>query len=151
MTFRTRTIHLIDDQRRELAAAAVMNAPIGIEVVLREPVKARKPSQNALMWAGTLTDISAQAWSNGRTYSPEVWHEHFKREFLPEASDPDIDRLVRAPETYHKWADTPGGERVCIGSTTDLTVHGFAQYLEQVCAYAAGLGVMFTVNPREIS
>jgi hypothetical protein len=30
-----------------------------------------------------------------------------------------------------------------VGSTTDLTVYGFSQYLEQVTAHGASLGVQF--------
>jgi hypothetical protein len=44
----------------------------------------------------------------------------------------------------------PSGERVLIGSTTQLTVRGFAQYLTRVEAYGAQeLSVEFHANPRE--
>src|SRR3990167_3483187 len=49
-----------------------------IEVVVREPVKARGLDANARMWVGPLKDIAEQCYVNGRTYSAEVWHEHFK-------------------------------------------------------------------------
>lgn len=148
-TFATRHIILIDEQRRAIAYAAVRNAPLGIEVVLREPVKVRKPDQNSLMWAGPLRDIAAQAWVDGRQYSAEVWHEHLKRLYLPETHDPDLAQLVRSPYAWRKWDYTPDGDLILIGSTTGLTVRGFSQYLEQVYAYGAGLGVLFQTKLEE--
>lgn len=73
-----------------------------------------------------------------RTYDKEVWHEYFKREFLPEQSDGELTK-----EGYLKWAFLPNGDRVLKGSTTDLTVKGFARYLEQVYAFGAQHGVQF--------
>lgn len=145
--FATRNIILIDEARRSVAVAAVANAPLGIEIVLREPVKARKQSQNAMMWAGAISDIANQAWIQGRQYSAETLHEHFKREFLPEEDDPDLPRLVKDCFAYQKWAYLPGGDRVCVGSTTQLSVYGFGQYLEQVYAFGAELGVLFSAAP----
>lgn len=109
-----------------------------LEVVIREQVKPRKLSQNALMWVGPLADISEQAWVNGRRFTAEVWNDHFKREFLPEEYDPEL-----CVEGYRKWDYTPRGERVLVGSTKDLTVKGMAQYLTQVEAAGAELGVEF--------
>lgn len=146
MTFQTRTLHLIDDKVRALAVAAVQNAPADIEVVLREKVKVRKPAQNALMWASALKDIASQAWFEGRQFSEEVLHEHMKREFLPETFDAELPRLVKDPDTWVKWEYLPDGERILVGSTTKLTTYGFSQYMEQVYAFGAGLGVMFGVK-----
>lgn len=146
MNFQTRTLRLVDDNVRRLAIAAVQNAPAGVEVVLREPTKTRGLSQNALMWASALKDIAQQAWFDGRQFSEKVLHEHMKREFLPEATDPELDRLVKDPETWKKWEYLPDGERVLVGSTTKLTTYGFGQYMEQVFAFGASLGVMFGVK-----
>ena len=141
--FATRKIILLDDARRRLAVAMIENAPLGIEVLAREPVKARKLDQQALMWVGPLADIAEQAWVDGRQFSAEVWHQHFKQSFLPETTDPELARLVKDADNWRKWDYLPTGERVLVGSTTDLTVYGFSQYLEQVFAYGASLGVMF--------
>lgn len=111
---------------------------------MREEVKARKPDQNALMWSGPLADIANQAWHNGCQYPAEVWHETYKRLYLPEEFDAEL-----CKEGYRKWAIDRDGERVLIGSTTQLTVRGFAQYLEQVIADGAGMGVMFSASPNE--
>lgn len=144
--FQTRTLRLINDHVRALATAAVQNAPNGIEVILREPKKVRGPSQNSLMWASALKDIAEQAWFDGRQFSEEVLHEHMKREFLPEADDPELERLVKDVDKWHKWQYLPSGDRILTGSTTQLTPYGFGQYLEQVYAFGASLGVLFGVR-----
>lgn len=140
--FPTRKIRLVGALQVLTAQAALSSAPIDaehpIELILREEQKARKPDQNALMWVGPLADIAEQAYVNGRTYSAEVWHEQFKREYLPEEFDEELTK-----DGYQKWAITPKGDRVLIGSTTQLTVKGFALYLQQVEAFGASLGVMF--------
>lgn len=140
-----RTFLIRDADIVERAIAVLRNAPLDaenpLEVMIREPVKARKPDQNSAMWAGPLKDIEEQAWLNGRQYSAEVWHEYFKAEFLPEEYDPEL-----CKEGYSKWQIGINGERLLIGSTTGLTVRGFAQYVEQIHAFGADLGVRFHVR-----
>lgn len=146
--YETKTLLIRDKTILERAITTLRNAPIDpdspIQVVIREEVKARKPTQNQLMWAGPMRDIAEQAWIDGRQYSAEIWHEHFKREFLPEEYDPAL-----CKEGYEKWQTGIKGERLMIGSTTDLTVKGFSEYLEQVHAFGADLGVRFHANPRD--
>jgi hypothetical protein len=146
--FSTRKIILLDDARRRLAVAMVENAPLGIEVIAREPVKARSQQQNALMWASALNQIAEQAWVEGRKYAAEVWHEHCKRQFLPETTDPDLPRLVKDADKWRKWDYLPDGERVLVGSTTQLSVYGMQQYMDQVYAMGAAMGVLFEVVER---
>lgn len=138
----TRTIFLVGQEQRIMAERVLANAPIDplnpLEFVIRERVRQRKLDQNSLMWVGPLKDISEQGYINGRRYSDVVWHEHFKAEFLPEEFDEELTKVG-----YQKWDYTPGGNRVLVGSTTQLTVKGFSQYLEQVYAFGANLGVMF--------
>lgn len=146
-----RKIRLVGELQRESAIAAIRNAPIDpakpLECLLREEVKARKQDQNSLMWAGPLADIAEQGYVEGRTYTAEVWHEHFKREYLPEQFDPEL-----CKEGYRKWDYTPAGERVLVGSTKYLTVRGFAQYVTSVEAYGrVELGVQFHVNPKALA
>jgi hypothetical protein len=143
--FQTRSILLVGMMQKDTACLVIDNAPIDmanpIEVVIREQVKARKQSQNDAMWSGPLKDIAEQAYVNGRTYSTDIWHEFLKREYLPEEFDAEL-----CKEGYRKWSLTPKGERVLSGSTTQLTVKGFSLYLQQVEAYGASLGVMFTTR-----
>ena len=146
--FITRTITLWSDVQiqtlRHLAANLPCDPLKPLEVVIREQVKARKPDQNALMWAGPLRDMAEQAYSAGRSYSADVWHEYLKRELLPEECDAEL-----CKEGYRKWDFTPGGERVLVGSTKDLTIKGMAQYITQLEAFGASLGVQFHANPNE--
>lgn len=145
--FQTRTFRLVGTDQRARLMALVENLPIDfakpLEVVIREEKKARKLDQNALYWAGPLRDIAEQAWVQGRQYSAEVFHEHFKREFLPDPDRADCD-LSHVKDGFRKWCTTPGGLSVLLGSTTGLTVRGMAAYLEQVYAYGASLGVQFS-------
>jgi hypothetical protein len=149
--FPTRSILLRGQAQVHILAGLIPNLPLDIErpieVLIREQVKARGLDANALMWAGPLADIAAQAYVNGRTYSAEVWHEFFKREYLPEDTDHDI--LLLAKDGYHKWDYTPDGERVLIGSTTQLTKRGFSDYMMQIESYGASIGVQFHTNPRD--
>jgi len=49
-------------------------------------------------------------------------------------------------EGYVKYEVNPIGEFVLVASTKDLTVKGFAQYLTQIEAHGASLGVEFGVR-----
>ena len=141
-----RRILLAGVSQLKAARAVLDNVPLdaakALEFIVREQVKVRKPDQNSAMWSGTLFDIAEQAYVEGRTYSAEVWHEHFKRMHLPEEYDPEL-----CKEGYRKWDYTPGGARVLIGSTTDLTVKGFDRYLQQVEADGGNMGVLFHAAP----
>lgn len=149
--FEQRRIRLIGQEQVERAIAVLRNAPIDakkpLEMLLREEVKGRKPDQNALMWAGPLKDISEQAWIEERQHSAVIWHEYFKRHLLPDQYDPELCRN----ENYVKWDFDPGGDRVLVASSTDLTVKGFAEYIEQIHAFGASLGVQYSANPRDVA
>ncbi len=105
----------------------------------------RTLEQQSLMWI-RLGEIAEQAWVGGRQFSAEVWHEHAKREYLPDEDGP----TKRCRKGYSKWALLPSGERSLIGSTTQLTTFGMAEYMEQLMAYGATeLGVRFAPTPAE--
>jgi hypothetical protein len=145
--FEQRRILLRTRDQVDRVLALVQNLPLDqnkpLEVLIREEVRARKLDQNALMWVGPLADIAAQAWVDGRQFSAEVWHEFAKKEFLPD----DFDAELCKDENYRKWDFDPSGDRVLVGSTTQLTVKGFAQYLEQLHAFGGSLGVQFHEAP----
>lgn len=145
--FITRPFRLISSDVRERAIAAIRNAPIDsdrpLEVVIREAQKARKPDQQALLFAGPMRDISEQAWFEGRQYSVETLHEYCKRQFLPEDFDPE-----QCLENYQKWDIDPSGERILVGSTKQLTVKGYSNYIEQVYAFGAAMGVQFSTKEQ---
>lgn len=143
--FEKRQFFMRNAQARESAIALIRNLPLDdkrpITVTVEQFRPARKPDQNALMWAGPLKDIAEQAWLDGRQYSTEVWAHYFKVQFLPEQFDPELCR-----DGFQKWQFDPMGQRVLTGSTTQLTVKGFSEYLEQVYAFGGSLGVQFTAK-----
>lgn len=97
----------------------------GGQWVLTVTRRKRTKAQNRRYWGnGVLKQIADQATVNGRLYSPEVWHEQFKRQFI------GVEEL-------------PNGE--LIGkSSTGLTTQEFCEFSDQVEAYAATeLGVVF--------
>ncbi len=150
--FKTRTFRLVGFEQINSLAALVRNLPTDsekpLEVIIREEKRVRKLDQNALMWAGPLRDIAEQAWVHGKQFSPEIWHEHLKREALPDETDPFSFHADHVKDGYRKWDFTPKGQRVLVGSTTQLTVKGFVAYLEQVYACGASLGVQFGARPE---
>jgi hypothetical protein len=146
--FETRKIRFVGEMQRDAGIALLRNMSLDatkpIEAIFREEVKPRKPDQNALMWVGPLKDIAEQGWINGRQLHIKVWHEIFKEAYLPEEADEELTKAG-----YAKWGYKANGDRVLIGSTTDLTVKGFALYMEQVYADGANLGVEFHANPND--
>jgi hypothetical protein len=138
-----RTFRLVDEQVRERIINAMRHLPIDtlrpLEIVVREHKPQRGADQNSLYWA-LLNEIAGQAWIEGRQYSAEVLHEYMKRNLLPEDGYADP-RDVR--DGYQKWTYDPAGERVLVGSTTMLTVRGFANLITTVEAFGAALGVQF--------
>lgn len=87
-----------------------------LSVLVMEHKAKRSNPQNKMLWA-VLNEIAANAWVDGKQYSADAWHEHFKRIFI------GIEEL-------------PGGGTVGI-STTTLSVPEFTTYLERVMQYAA--------------
>lgn len=150
MSYQAKTIHLLTQKQKDLAKAAIDNAPFGIDVKLQEHKKARSLDQQSLLFAGPLKDISDQAWINGRQFSVEIWHRYCKEEFLPDIDEPYLFELVKDCDKYRKWDYNPRGERELVGSTTQLTSYGYSLYIEQVHAMGAGMGVIFHANPRDL-
>lgn len=149
--FQTRKTLLKTQVQIDHLMALLPNLPLDekkpLQVVIQEEEKPRKLSQNDLMWAGPLRDIAEQAWYQGRQFSADLWHELFKIMYLPEDDDPDLEELVM--KGYRKWDYLPNGNRVCVGSTTKLKVKGMAQYITQIEAHGADLGVQFRAIPNE--
>lgn len=85
-------------------------------VLTCKPRKRTKP-QNARYWStGVLSQISAQAVVSGRLFSPETWHEQFKRQFIG-------------------VIELPNGQ-VVGKSSADLTTAEFSEFCTRVEAYA---------------
>lgn len=140
MTFLIRS-----DQQKELLASKIANLPVDIErpiqIVISEQTKARGLDQNGYYWL-RLNEISAQAWSGGKQYNSDVWHEYCKRNVMPDQVE------TKDGEMVSKWIESPDGQAVVI-STTQLSKKQFSEYTEMCEAVGADLGVMFSANPRE--
>jgi hypothetical protein len=147
----TVTIRLVGEAQRHVAHLRLANLPADpehpIEIIFREEKKARSLDANARMWAGPLKDISEQAWLHRRQFSDEVWHHYFKEKYLPEENDPDFDLWTK--DGYRKWDFGPNGDKILVGSTKQLTRHGFSNYLMMIEAEGASLGVMFHEAPEK--
>ena len=139
--YSSRSIILAGDQQKDLACAAIRNAPDGIECLLREPVKARGLDQNGLYWL-RLGELAEQAWFGGRQYGKEVWHHYCGIHVMPETI------VTKDGETRSKWEEVPDGDAVVI-STTKLERRCFAEYTTAVEAFGASLGVQFSANQNE--
>jgi hypothetical protein len=82
----------------------------------------RSGEQNRLYWS-VLAEIAEAVQVEGKQFSKEAWHEHFRSEFLPKQESPS--GLVAV-------------------STTQMTKQQFADYVTRVQAYAANhFGVEF--------
>jgi hypothetical protein len=106
-------------------------------VDIRKHKAKRTNQQNKTYWA-RINDISEQVYIDGRRYSQDVWHEHCKREFLPEVSNSGCE----------KWSYLPNGGRYLTMGTGDLDTKEFYDYRLQVEACGSNLGVKFLTYER---
>lgn len=101
---------------------AMAQAGKPLAVMVAEHKAKRSNLQNRLYWA-VLNEIAANGWVDGKQYSADAWHEHFKRQYIG-------------------TEELPGGGTSGI-STTTLDVGAFSEYIERVMQYAAEeLGVV---------
>jgi len=128
-----------------LAIAAIANVPLDgerpLELLIREQVKVRGLDQNGLYWL-RLGEIAEQAWMDRKQFNSDVWHEYARRKLMPETI------TTKTGEVRSKWFELPDGTLTVI-STTQLERRCFAEYTTIVEVFGAGLGVEFSVNPRE--
>lgn len=99
--------------------------PLAVTVMQHKP--RRTDAQNARLHA-MLQEIAAQAWVDGKQYSPAAWKEWYRREFLP------VERI-----------ELPGGSvKEETTSTRDLDIERFAEFMQRVEEHAVTtLGVQF--------
>lgn len=135
---------IVSERQKEILATKIMSLPVDeenpIQIVISEKPKQRGLDQNAYYWK-RMSEISEQAFSNGRQYNSDIWHEYCKRHVMPEQVE------TKSGDVVSKWKETPDGTAVVI-STTELSKKQFAQYTEMCEAFGASLGVMFSANPR---
>lgn len=115
--------HLVHDEARRRAVAAVVNAPQGHAVTVSEPN--RSSEQNALLWA-MLHEISEQVVWHGRKLDPESWKHVFTS---------SLKRMDVVP-------NLEGTGFVALGlSTSKMTKREFSDLIELINAFAAMRGV----------
>ena len=141
--YSARSIILTGEQQRELACAAIRNAPEGVECLLREPVKARGLDQNGLYFL-RVGEIADQAWFGNprQQFGKDTWHIYLRMNVMAE------EITTKDGEKRSKWEEVPDGDAVVI-STTKLERRCFAEYTTAVEAFGASLGVQFSANPNE--
>ena len=137
--------HLIDSVESQKGLIKIIYAlPVdgSVDVTIQSVTKRRTASQNAFMWGdGLVASIAEQAWINKRQFDSSTWHFHLKGLFLPEGHEEDFELMVN--KSYRKWKDGIDGNRILVGSTTNLTTFGMNYYTKRIEVYAAQeLGVM---------
>lgn len=109
-------------------AMAEQGKPLAVDV--HEHKDKRSVEANKYYWT-LLRFIASNAWLDGKRYSDEAWHEHFKQAMIG-------------------YEELPNGKQMGI-STTKLNVSEFADYLRNIEQYAAGeLGLELPANPRDL-
>lgn len=98
-----------------------------LRIIVTAEERQRNAQQNRFYWGAVLRAISEQAWIDGKQYDKDTWHEFLARRYgvLDELTLPDGEIITRRK------------------STTQMSVGEFSEYLNQVQAYAASLGVEF--------
>ena len=107
---------ILTSQNRDIAKQLVETAEDGMILELRKPK--RSLEQNRYYWA-ILTDISEQVVP-GKAYEPSIWHEYLRALFLPE-------RMIELPD---------GSVKMVEGSTAELKLDEFSEYVEKVMKWA---------------
>lgn len=139
-------IFLIRYERdRELLSNKIGNLPLDeenpIQIAISEKTKSRGLDQNGLMWK-RIGEISSQGWINKRQYSKECWHKYLKDNEMPEEVE------LKDGTICSKWIEQIDGSMETI-STTELSARFFSKYITIIEAFGAGLGVLFSANPRD--
>lgn len=120
-----RQIIQINDYTRELAFEALRNVPNGFVMEIRHGD--RTSQQNRFYWA-LLRDISEQLRPQKVMYDADTWHEYFKTKYL-------IPKMFKLPNGKYKEVER---------TTTELTKVEFAEYIEQVLAFATEHGLVWS-------
>ena len=116
---RTFVIRSAEDAKR-IMAFLKLNAPEAIErgEPLEATVRIHKPhasdAQRALIWI-VNDQIAEQAWVRGRQYDASTWHEHAKRELLPEENSRGKKKWRMLPDDSRELAMSTEAQLAAIG------------------------------------
>jgi len=118
-------------------AAAMIEQGRFIAVRVYEWKPQATDAQRALIWI-INQQMEEKAWIKAKRYEADIWHEQFKREFLPDETRKGV----------KKWLVLPNGERSLHMSTEDLDREEKSTYIDQCIAYAASIGVEIVIEDR---
>lgn len=117
--------HLVHQQARSRAVAAVMAAPEGYEVQVKPPT--RNLIQNAKLWA-VLTDLATQVDWHGNRLAAEEWKD-----------------LLTAGLKRQKVVPGTDGGFVAIGArTSQMSKADMSELIECAIAFGAQRGVVWS-------
>jgi hypothetical protein len=120
-------------ERAYRIACAIVAAGDCVDVLVRKHEDDRSLKQNAYYWGFVLKHVSEQGRIDGARYSREAWHELFRRLVLSY----QVTKIAVAGRKKKMILRK-------LRSTTDLTVHAFTRFLEEVIAMSATeFGVAF--------
>lgn len=131
------TIH--DDVSRQAAIRFIGAASIigGLTVTITDKKPSRSVAQNAIYWQW-LNLIGTEIG-----YSKDEMHDQTKERLLLPIMLESPARYPQALDVADMMAIAPHKKRIILSliSTTALTVHHFAQYLNEVEAFAGNMGI----------
>lgn len=120
---------LVHTQARQRAVQAIIQAPDGYHVIVREAT--RTLDQNARMWA-MLTDVSEQVAWHGQHLTPEEWKDVFTAALKRQKVVPGLD----------------GGFVVIGARTSSMTKSDLSDLMELMAAFGAEREVRFGDDAR---
>lgn len=148
--YTTRSFMLLGDQQRNLACAAIQNAPVGIECLLREPVKGKSRDQEA-MYHDMLSDIAKQCRHLNLALDLETWKrlaiDQFKRDTL---KDPQCCAEYWARNQLSVIPSLDGSAVVVLGEQSRRFPKAVAScFIEWLFAWGANNGVLWPYQYKE--
>lgn len=115
---RTFVLESEDDRRAVIGQVRALAVPVRPRwrITIEPDESPRTPKQNKRQWS-LFRYIAANAWVDGKRFSPEAWHSHYCGALIG-------------------WEEGPNGERIAIGTST-LTTREHNDFIDRVMAAAA--------------
>ena len=104
-----------------------------VKVTVENYTVTRRQAQNNLMWIWHNEYVKHRYECAGEVFSPKLWHEAFKEQFVG----------------VHPPVEINGKFRIIPQSTTELSVKGFSEMLQKYEAEAAMDGCKFS-HPEDL-
>jgi hypothetical protein len=124
---------LISFLKLNAPSAIEADAPLECSVYVHKP-RASDAQHNTIRLINE--QVAQQAWVRGQQFDHDTWHEHMKRELLPEVNS----------RGKRKWRYLPDESRELAMGTTDLNREEKSVYIDAQLAFAASLGVTVEIK-----